>query len=304
MKVSKTPLIVSIFLIGIMSYAQNSADEESRTFNLIDVDKNEIVTIREMINFYKAQTDENGEAINAKKLFYGLDANKNSIITLDEYIQGVDWQLAEEFVNKWGKNAEKKEEFDSQKILTEKFTKIDVDKNEELSLNEVMNFYKNKMSKTTGNPIDGKLNFYAYDTNEDGKIPLEEFLKKPNWKVAALRLQNDEVEVQIEEELYSNDEVDLEDNVNLSEIDSVSDEHLNKQIAMFNKADKDENFKLTIEEFINYYEGKTDKAGNAVNAELNFYGLDKDGDGFVNLVEFTTKIDWELASKKYESRRQ
>ena len=304
MKVSKPLLIVSIFLIGMLSSAQNNIEEETRLFNLIDTDKNEIITIREMTIYYKKQTDENGEPINAKRLFYGLDANRNSIISLSEYVNGVDWQLADEFIEKWDENAEKKNTADYENILVEKFTKIDADDNEELSYKEVVEFYENKVSKTTGNPIDGKLNFYAYDENEDGKISQTEFLKKPNWELAAKRLEDEKIKVQMEEELNPENQLDAENTEDSSEIDSISYDYLNEQIALFSKADKDENYKLTIEELGALYKGQKDENGDEINLRLKFFGFDQDENGFVDLVEFTSKLDWEAVQKRYELVKQ
>ena len=298
MKVLKALMIVSIFLIGIPSSAQSSQDQKMKKFNQIDKDGNEVITIREMVAYYKDMTDENGVPVDAVKMFYGLDANKNSIITQNEYVKGFDWKLSHEFVEKWDEKIiieKKKTEIKiTNKKQRDKFKKIDSNKNSELSIKEVFNFYKGQTSKKTGKPVNGKLSFYAYDVNNDGKITLEEFLIDPNWKVGWGRFEDSE----------ERSEVKYEKKVEPTTIDSPSEAYVKKRIVMFSEVDVDTNYKITLKELQDYYKDKTNKSGNPFNAELRFYGLDINDDGSVELAEFATKINWKIANQKYKAKRQ
>ena len=298
MKILKALLIVSIFLIGMPTSAQSNEETKTKMFNQIDGDGNEVITIREMIAYYDGLTDKNGVPVDAKKMFYGLDLNKNSIITLNEYVKGFDWNLSHEFVDKWdSKITIEKKETESEitkERQRDKFKKIDSNRDFELSLKEFLNFYKGQTSKKTGKPINGKLGFYAYDFNNDGKITLEEFLNDPDYKVGWARFEDSE------EKSESKYEAKVESTI----ADPPSDAYVNKRIDMFYDVDVDKNYKITLKELQDYYKDKTNKSGNPINAELRFYGLDTNEDGTIELAEFAAKIDWKIANQKYKAKKQ
>ena len=108
----------------------------------------------------------------------------------------------------------------------------------------------------------------------------------------------------MEEELNPENQLDDENTEDLSKMDSVSYDYLNEQIALFSKADKDENYKLTIEELGALYKEQKDENGDEINLRLKFFGFDQDENGFVDLVEFTSKLDWEAVQKRYELVKQ
>ncbi len=71
-----------------------------------------------------------------------------------------------------------------------KFKKIDTNRNFELSVDEILNFYQGQKSKKTSKTVNGRLSFYAYN---DGKITSEEFLNDPDWKLGWARIEEYEV---------------------------------------------------------------------------------------------------------------
>ena len=194
MKVLKALLIVSIFSIGINISAQ-SKQELTKKFNMIDADKNEVITIPEMKRYYNDTTNQDNEYVNAKKLFYGLDANSNRIITLKEYMNGINLELAYKHSDKWQLQPTEEDrlvqkDLDKKKARV-KFNEFDLDKNKELNITEVVNYFKEIKNKPVDR-INPKLKFYAYDVNEDGKITLEEFMLDPNWQKGSQRLKASE----------------------------------------------------------------------------------------------------------------
>lgn len=66
---------------------------------------------------------------------------------------------------------------------TKKFGWVDVNKDKKITLEEMVNFHKDKVNKK-GKPINGRLLFLGLDSNNDKKITLKEFTKKPNWEEA------------------------------------------------------------------------------------------------------------------------
>ncbi len=317
MKVLQALIIVSIFSIVNLAFAQSNNNKEIRKFDLIDGDKNEVITIREMIFYYKDKINEEGEATDAKKMFYGLDANENSIITLDEFVKGVDWKLAYEFVDDWDKkdevipkNKTPKKDIEI-KQLTYKFKTLDTDNSNMLSMAEVVIFYEGFKNETTGEPLNGKLNFYAHDFNNDGKIVIEEFLKKPDLNLGSQRLKDSE---KMKTALVKAPSVKApsvktasvkEPSVKTASLKNApSKGYVKKRIKLFSFVDTDSNNKVTLLELQNYYKGKTNKKGNPVNAKFRFYGLDTNDNGTLELSEFSSKIDLELAKKKYKGLKQ
>ena len=301
MKILKGLLIVSIFLIGMPTSAQSNEEQRTKMFNQIDVDGNEVITIREMIAYYDGLTDENGVLIDAKKMFYGLDANKNSIIMLNEYVKGFDLNLSHEFVDRWDEKitieTKKVESKIANRRQEDTFKKIDSNRDFELSLGEFLNFYKDQKNKKTGEPINGKLNFYAYDSNIDGKITLKEYNEEPDWKVGRQRFEYFEKKSEEKSDKKSEEKFK-------AKVDSPSEAYVKMRIGMFNEADVDQNYKITLEELQDYYQDKKNKSGNPINAELRFYGLDTNEDGTIELAEFATKINWKIANQKYQEKKQ
>ena len=171
MKILKALLIVLIFLIGIPSSAQSNDDKKMIKFNQIDMDSNEVITIREMVAYYKGMTDENGVPFDAKKMFYGLDANKNSIITQNEYEKKAEPVTVDS----------PSEAYVKKRIVM--FSEVDIDANYKITLKELQDYYKDKTNKS-GNPINAELRFIGLDLNDDESIELAEFATKINWKMA------------------------------------------------------------------------------------------------------------------------
>ncbi|WP_218841803.1 CREC-EF hand family protein [Winogradskyella ursingii] len=281
MKVLNALLIVSFFSMNLTVSAQTES-EQTRRFKLIDADRNEVITIREMKKFYNGKTNKDGEPIDAKKMFYGLDANRNSIITLNEFIKDFDLQLAYEYVDRW----EYKPTEEGADKVAEKFTEIDSNLNKELTLDEMINFYRGMTNKETGDPINGKLNFHTYDANNDGVVTQEEFAMEYNWKEDWGRIES------------------AAKTVGENQNDESSEAYIKERIDIFEEVDTDSNFKVTLEELSAYYKGKTNSQGKPVNAEFQFYGHDKDEDGIILLEEFASKIDLDLAQRKFKKRKE
>lgn len=192
MKVLKALLIVSIFSIGNNLSAQSN-DELIKQFNEIDADKNEVVTILEMERYYEGELNKGGGFTNSKKLFYGLDANSNRIITLKEYLNGVNLELAYKHSDKWQLQPSDEDRLVQKNLkkvnLRKRFVEFDRDNNKELVLTEVVDYFKEVKNKPIDNRINPKWKFYAYDANDDGKITIEEFELEPNWQKGLQRLK-------------------------------------------------------------------------------------------------------------------
>ncbi len=278
-------LNATLFLcVGLIGYTQDNKEQQTLKFNLIDADDNEVITIREMIKFYEDKIDIEGKPIDAKKLFYGLDANENSIVTINEFIKGVDWKLAYEFVDKWSQKPEIVEQKSDSNIVverqTKKFAEIDANFDEELTIAEMVDFHKGMINKKTGKLINGKLKFYASDHNSNDVITISEFLEAPDWKKGSNQLK------ELDKKSSSNDE------------DPPGNAFVNKRIKLYYVVDADGNFKVTKDELAAYYKEKVNNAGKPVNAELRFFGLDINEDDYVDMEEFTKKIDFKYASKR------
>ncbi len=290
MKILKPKIVILFLFVGCLGYSQANDEQQTKKFNAIDVDGNEVITIREMIKYYDGKSDKDGNPIDAKKLFYGLDANENSIVTINEFITGVDWKLAYEFVDKWDqkpKEIDKKAEVD---ILvekkTERFTQIDSDKNEELTLTEFVDFHKGMINKKTGEPIKGNLKFYAQDFNNNGVITLKEFLLKPDYKSGTEKLKK------LQNKKGSNNSA------------TAGNAYVIKRIDLFYVVDTNKNFKVSADEMVAYYQGKLNNSGKPVNGKQRFYGLDTNENGSVDLEEFTIKIDFKYAAKRLRDSKK
>jgi len=188
MKILNIFALISFFLIGIEATAQVSTKKQTKKFQLIDTNGNEVISMGEMIDFYKDKTNKNGGSVNAIVLFSDLDANKNSIITLDEYLKGLDL-----------KEGKKQLEVGSKKVQTntmsaeqkkkKKFTRIDTDKNKVVTLKEMVDFNKGKRNKK-GKQVESEVMFYGLDKNKDNMVTLEEFIQKVDWKFGRQRLKS------------------------------------------------------------------------------------------------------------------
>lgn len=272
MKVLKTLTTVSICLIGFITSAQIDESEETITFKLIDVNKNEVITLNEMETFYKGKLDNDGNLINAKRLFYGLDRNRNTILTLSEYVKGVDWDLANQHEDKW--------------IIKS----------------------KSNTAEHTGEVVE------STENNKQAPLKDKEIKNEPQVKIEDVRGGREKNftsgkpmgEDGIEEE-FNNDLGLRIDSSELNSIEKKEDIALdpnNKRLIMFYEADVDNDGKLTLIELSEYYKDKRNKSGNPMNAELRFYGLDTNDDGFVSKAEYSTKINWRVANEKYSAKKQ
>ena len=84
----------------------NPKNEESKTltvkqkkkerFHIMDSDGNKVITLEEMVIFYKGKTNKKGEQVESETMFFGLDKNKNNEITLNEFLKKVDWKLGKQ----------------------------------------------------------------------------------------------------------------------------------------------------------------------------------------------------------------
>lgn len=281
--------ILGIVLFTMVVSTINAQQDKARIdrFKSIDADGNEVITIREMKSYYDGKVTKDGELMDYKKMFYALDANENSIITLNEYIKGEDWKLAYKYVDKWkhkvSEVANEQREEDKKDKARLKFEKIDVDRNDTLYITEVITFYKGMVNNKTGDPINGKLNFYTHDINNDGHITFTEFTQKADWKKGHDRLKA------------------AENKANPRNPNEPSEAYIKKRINEFSIVDADTNYKITIEELTEYYKDKINNKGKPVNALFQFFGLDKNEDGSIELGEFASKIDVALARKKYKA---
>jgi len=193
MKVLNVLLIASILLIGINTSAQ-SQQELTEKFNIIDADKNEVITVIEMNRYYKDSVNEYSVAVNARKLFYGLDGNSNRIITLKEYLNGLNLDLAYKHSDKWQIKPYEKDRLVSKELTATKkaarFREFDKDRSKGLSVEEIINYFNNNKNQLENSNISPKLKFYAYDANEDGKIVYAEFVLEPNWQKGFKKIKN------------------------------------------------------------------------------------------------------------------
>jgi len=62
-----------------------------------------------------------------------------------------------------------------------KMKRMDTNKDNSVSLDEMLAFYKDKKDKN-GKPRNGEEFFIAFDHNDDKKVTVEELAKKPDWK--------------------------------------------------------------------------------------------------------------------------
>jgi len=288
MKVLTNLLKATFFFIGSFIIAQDTTEQRTVLFNTIDTDGNEVITNREMRAFYRGKLNTFGEPIDAKRLFYAFDANRNSIITLNEYVKGPDFKLATKYRDRWQYPERFQEEVsiednlsESEKAIT-KFTRIDIDKDGKITLDEMVDFNKGKIDNITGELINGKLIFYALDANENDEISMDEIMSKPDMKLGYEKLKSNRTEVGGAD--------------SIAEPTSSDEDYVNQRITLFFQLDLDKNYKISLEELQTYYEGKKDKLGKPINAKLRFYGLDTYEDGSIELEEFTKKIDFVYAT--------
>ena len=288
MKVLTNLLKATFFFIGTFIMAQDTTEQRTVLFNTIDADGNEVITNREMRSFYKGKLNSFGEPIDAKRLFYAFDANRNSIITLNEYVKGPDFKLATNYRDRWQYPERYQENLNTEDNLSEsekaisKFTRIDTDKDGKITLDEMVAFNQGKIDNITGELINGKLIFYALDANENDEVNMEEIMAKPDMKLGYEKLKSNREQLSI---AVSDDEKTLTDV-----------EYVNQRITLFFELDQDKNYKISLGELQNYYEGKKDKLGKPINAKLRFYGLDTNEDDSLELEEFTKKIDFVYAT--------
>jgi len=382
MKILQVLTLILFFLIGIEATAQINTEKQMQKFQLIDLDENEVITIREMIAFCEGKTNEQGEPIDAKVIFYGLDLNEDTIVTVNEFIKGIDWKIGkkrvEAYTKKWTPdNEELPSNIDPNiKKKEDKFFKEDYNNDGYISLQEMINFDEGKKNKK-GEPFESELMFYGLDRNQDNKLSLEEFIQKVDWNAGKLRLNDNKtqkpkttlsrakvdkfvkIDTDIDNELSLQELIDfnkgktnkkgepingsiifygLDSNedgrVSLPEfnerinwklgkkmfkesdklmnsykaVDSYhvptpSGDYVNDQITNFYKVDVDKNYKLSLEELLNFYKGKTNKNGKPINGEVMYYGLDTNNDGSLELEEFTKKVNLIKAINKIKDKR-
>lgn len=203
MKILKHIAVSALFLLTIQVSAQINVEQQTKKFGWIDSDKNNELSIAEMEAFHEGKTDKKGRPVNSKGIFYGLDANDDDKLTLDEFTKPINWKKANAKLK--GKNSGKqkannktdnikttKVELNPGKVISskdkQKFGWVDLDKNNEISLEELIAFYKGKTNKK-GEPIPAKLRFYGLDNNDDGKLTIEEYSQPINWKQANQKMK-------------------------------------------------------------------------------------------------------------------
>lgn len=72
---------------GNKKRVNNWANDKSKTFKKIDVNKDEIIDISEFQSFFESKKNKKGEPINYKRFFKHIDINKNKEITLEEFLK-------------------------------------------------------------------------------------------------------------------------------------------------------------------------------------------------------------------------
>ena len=183
MKIIKSLLIVSVFFIATNILAQVDKAHATKKFGWVDADGNKEVTMEEMVEFHKDKTNKKGNPVDARLMFLGLDSDNDGRLTLDEFIQEVNWKAAKEKRKANKEKVKSKKQNVSKDKQTQKFGWIDTDKNDAITLEELKEFHKGKKTKK-GEPIKTELMFLGLDSNDDGKITLEEFKQPINWKAA------------------------------------------------------------------------------------------------------------------------
>lgn len=69
-----------------------------------------------------------------------------------------------------------------------KFAWVDADDNKEVTMEEMKEFHKDKKNKK-GEPVKYEMMFYGLDSNDDGKLTIDEFIKPVNWKAAKEKMK-------------------------------------------------------------------------------------------------------------------
>ena len=276
MKTIKYLVLVSIFFFGLQSTAQENKRNQAERFQLIDVDGNDLITNKELIKYYEGKTNKKGEAVDAELMFYGLDRDNNSIITSREYAKGVDWKAASQH-----KITKRRGAISSNDLGTpsknyntnqaERFQLIDVDGNDLITNKELIKYYEGKTNKK-GEAVDAELMFYGLDRDNNSIITSREYAKGVDWKAASQHKITKRRGA-----ISSNDLGTPSKNYNANQVDK------------FKKIDSDKNNSLGLKEMLDFHEGKTNKNGEAVDAELMFYGLDSNLDNKLTFDEFVQK---------------
>jgi len=200
MKVLKTLLIVLILTFANLLFSQSESNRSIKMFELIDENGNEVISIIEMTSYCKDKANQEGELLNPNKIFDKLDTNKNRIITLYEFLEkgiphSVDKNIKTDIKSTIKKNevSEKKKSNKPEVKEQEKsnnFNIRDINKDQVLSEDEFVDYYKSIISKDSGKPLNGKFYFYSYDKDLNGEVSLEEFMNRPNWNLGKVRLKN------------------------------------------------------------------------------------------------------------------
>ncbi|WP_298493944.1 hypothetical protein [uncultured Algibacter sp.] len=161
------------------------------------------------------------------------------------------------------------------KNKAKRFSQIDADGNSEITMEEMVVFQKGKTNKK-GKPIDSKLMFLGLDSDEDGKLTLEEFSQPIDWKAAKEKRKANKEKVKSKKQNVSKD----------------------KQTQKFGWIDTDKNDAISLEELKEFHKGKKTKKGEPIKTELMFLGLDSNDDDKITLEEFKQPINWKAANEK------
>ena len=182
MKIFKSIALVAILLIASQTFGQDK-EKQTKKFGWVDTDGNKEVTMEEMVAFHKDIKNKKGQPVDANLMFLGLDADDNGKLTLEEFVKPINWKAGKEKRNAKKAKAKPKKQNVSKDKQTQRFGWIDKDKNDAITLEELKEFHKGRKNKK-GEPVQSELMFLGLDSNDDGKINLEEFKQPINWKAA------------------------------------------------------------------------------------------------------------------------
>lgn len=90
--------MVAVFIMFIANQisAQEVSEKTVKKFGWIDTNKDGAIEMEEMKVFYADKKDKKGEPVKYELLFFGLDANDDNKLSLEELDGKIDWKRAKQ----------------------------------------------------------------------------------------------------------------------------------------------------------------------------------------------------------------
>ncbi len=162
---------------------------------------------------------------------------------------------------------------DSIEKAQKSFRWIDANGDGYASMEEYLEFFKERKNNKTGEPLNIPLYFFAREHNGDNKISLEEFAAKPNWPDAKQRA------LDFNSNFFGEQQQVLE-----------IDDTLSKRKDIFNSADTNQDKSINLKEYKVYAK----KNGFTKRYKDLFNQLDNNSDKKLNIEEFRDFNEIEL----------